>query len=480
MAYGLTVFVLLLGGAVGGVSYRIHRQNGREGVTGLPLHPVPDASSRILVLAPHCDDETLACGGLLREAVRAGAAVRVIFTTNGDGFNLAVWRANPGVRVRPAHYVRFGLRRQREVLAALDRLGVPREAVTFLGYPDRGIAHLWLYHWRDAYRSPYTRVSASPYPNSARPHAPYTGEALLADLESAIRDFRPTAVYLPHPNDDHSDHWATANFGRAALEHLGLTDRVAAYAYLVHRGDWPVPQGLHPGRGLAPPSALARLDTLWTEFPLDADGVAAKENALREYRSQMLLMRRFLTSFMRRNELFGLVLPAKVPDVPPGAIRVDGRGDEWAAIPAALREPVKDRLPVELQGGADLVSVRACREGDRLLFLLTTRKMASPRLQYVLHLRTLDRREHMLSVAVGPGTRAQAPGVLALRRGRDIEVSVPLSHFRGARSLLIGAVARTSRFALDRTGWRVLRVDPPSIPTPGTVAASQVQPRDHQ
>nr|MBP6330775.1 PIG-L family deacetylase [Dokdonella sp.] len=43
-----------------------------------------DPCDRVLVLAPHPDDEVLATGGLIQQALAAGAALRVIVATDGD------------------------------------------------------------------------------------------------------------------------------------------------------------------------------------------------------------------------------------------------------------------------------------------------------------------------------------------------------------------------------------------------------------
>jgi LmbE family N-acetylglucosaminyl deacetylase len=42
------------------------------------------AQSRLMVIAPHPDDESLACSIVVQRAVRAGARVRVIYATDGD------------------------------------------------------------------------------------------------------------------------------------------------------------------------------------------------------------------------------------------------------------------------------------------------------------------------------------------------------------------------------------------------------------
>src|SRR5690606_11392217 len=42
-------------------------------------------SQSTLVIAPHYDDEVLGCGGLLAQLAAGGAAVRVLFLTDGGG-----------------------------------------------------------------------------------------------------------------------------------------------------------------------------------------------------------------------------------------------------------------------------------------------------------------------------------------------------------------------------------------------------------
>ncbi|MDH7569439.1 MAG: PIG-L family deacetylase, partial [Armatimonadota bacterium] len=435
---------LLLSGTVAGVCFRIYRANARESTTGLPYHPQPGPHDRVLVVAPHCDDETLGCAGVLQHAVGAGGEVLVVFVTSGDGFGLAAWQSNPGVRLRPRHFMALAVRRQREARAALAHLGISSNRVVFLGYPDRGIAHLWLNYWSSSqpYTSPYTRVSRCPYRDARRPGTPYAGENLLRDLEELIREFQPTRIYGPSPNDDHPDHWASACFVRAAVERLGLEERVPFFTYLVHHGDWPVPQGMHPHLGLAPPASLARLDTLWSAFPVDEETLDSKEAALNEYRSQMV-MRRFLLSFLRKTELFGR-FPAPVECAPaPPNLRIDGRADEWGAIHRAIQEPIEEWLPTEMEGAADLTSIRFCQDDEHLYLLLTSRRKVSGRLRYQLRLRTLDEDPRALEIVVRPGKPAEGLASAVGVYGQHIEVAVPLERLGGARSLMIGAVART-------------------------------------
>src|SRR5262249_9351106 len=145
--------------------YLAHAGNSARSQIHLPAFPLPTASRRIVVFAPHCDDEMLGCGGLLQQAVKAGAQVKVVMLTNGDGFRVAVERQFRSIRVGPADYVRFAGVRQSESFAALDKLGVKRSDVVFLGYPDRGLASLWGENWPPdrPYTSLYTRAAQCPY-----------------------------------------------------------------------------------------------------------------------------------------------------------------------------------------------------------------------------------------------------------------------------------------------------------------------------
>lgn len=95
----------------------------------LPIRP-PDhlwATGPLLILAPHPDDESLACGGLIAAACQAGAAVFVLITTDGAG-------SHPGSQAYPPHRLRAV--RMQEALNAVAELGLPPERIAFLGLPD--------------------------------------------------------------------------------------------------------------------------------------------------------------------------------------------------------------------------------------------------------------------------------------------------------------------------------------------------------
>ena len=85
---------------------------------------IGDDVDRIVVVAPHPDDEVLACGLLLATAVERGLPVRIIAVTDGEA-------AYPGHD--PDELARL---RRREQLAALAELGIGADAVHRLGLPD--------------------------------------------------------------------------------------------------------------------------------------------------------------------------------------------------------------------------------------------------------------------------------------------------------------------------------------------------------
>jgi LmbE family N-acetylglucosaminyl deacetylase len=447
--------------------YGIHTGNAAMQGVLLPAHPAPTAGSSILVVAPHCDDETLGAGGLIRDAVRRGCPVTVAFVTNGDGFPMAVSRQYRRLRPRPEDYRRMALQRQEEARAALSRLGVPRDHIFFLGYPDGGIAELWNRYWTsdDPYRSRFTGCTTSPYGGSFRPGAVYCGHDLMLDLEVLLRHVRPDRLYLPHPGDDHPDHWATHCFAQAALEELSdepgpfnpAWERPAGtqvFTYLVHRGDWPVPQGLHPQARLVPPAPLARLDTAWTTLDLDREAVEQKAAALRCYRSQTAVMNRFLTSFVRRDELFGSLAPE--------ALGLGGRGRaRWRT---AITDSTRDTLLRGLEGSGDIVAVEAGLIGRRLRLRVITRRPLSPRLTYTVRLHPLGRGADRAEPLTVPfqRLRCQEPVALGDAGGSELEVSVPLAVLGNPSALMVGADSRFGRVPIDRVSWRLLRISPPA------------------
>ncbi len=273
------------------------------------VNKIEEAEVRILVIAPHPDDELLSTGGVIQQHLESGHKVKVALMTNGDGQRLGPFLPN-------GHFIKLGIRRQHESIAALKHIGLPAENIYFLGYPDRGLAKLWNDYWgyEKLFKSKYTGRDRSPYKNSFTISAPYCGLAVFHDLQTIIKKERPDLIYLPHPSDVHSDHWATYVFTLCALEQLKAEDAAFKHldersllTYLVHLGRWPWPNGLQLEQQLAVPRSLGANNTRWLTVTLTPQQTRKKYEAILKYRSQTKFIKEHLVSFARRNEVFGIV-----------------------------------------------------------------------------------------------------------------------------------------------------------------------------
>ena len=127
----------------------------------------------VVVLAPHPDDETLGCGGLLADAfARAGA--HVVCMTDGSA-------SHPGSSDWPPD--RLARQRHRELLEALRRLGGGERDLTWLGYPDGLLS------------------ASDPHPIAER-------------ILRICRQTGAERLFSPSPVDHHPDHKATADIAR--------------------------------------------------------------------------------------------------------------------------------------------------------------------------------------------------------------------------------------------------------------------------
>lgn len=266
---------------------------------------------RVVVFAPHPDDETLAAGGVIQEVLSRGGVVRIVFMTNGDGFRVAAERNLRKIRLDHGDFLSFGRRRQAEATQAARELGLEPQQVTFLGFPDRGLARLWTTDWGGdrAYRSGYTGASAVPYSRAWRPAAPYTGEALVAEIREILRREKPDRVFVPAAFDNHPDHWATGLFVAYALAEShaageAYAARTRLFTYVVHAPGWPSPLGLDTLRASGRPPFPKTGDGPWARFILSPNQLAAKRRAIGAHRSQVAVMSRFLYSFAVAEEYF--------------------------------------------------------------------------------------------------------------------------------------------------------------------------------
>lgn len=126
--------------------------------------------SRVLVISPHPDDESIGCGGTLRGHVVAGDKVQVVFLTSGEG----------GGHGRPPEET--ALRREREASAA----------AAILGFAEI-----------DFWREPDGKLRAT--------------RCAVERLRQKVKEWRPDILYVTHEREMHPDHRAAARLVRQAL-----------------------------------------------------------------------------------------------------------------------------------------------------------------------------------------------------------------------------------------------------------------------
>lgn len=358
------------------------------------LTPFPPLSSddRILVLAPHPDDEVLGAGGLLLEAKEKGAETIIVIATNGDGYTWAARFSRYKFLISSKDFVALGEKRMQESKLGIKKLGLSEEQLIFLGYPDRGLMPIWLEFWDQPFVSRYTKSYQSPYSGLYNNlNFLYSGQHLVTTLRDLILEFQPTIIVTPHPLDSHPDHWALTCFTLYASEMAKISGHKPDYimGYLVHRGTWPHPRGYRPNLRLNPPRSLSNLGMEWFSLELSPEATMLKAQAIRAHRSQRLIMMGHLDSFIRKNELFSEVKAAFLPDnFPPLWI--------W-------HHPGSDTLVRRLLPSADISGVQLKWDGGKMHVLVHTfGKRAVP-----------SKAEAVLAV---PGSEESRPFTITLER----------------------------------------------------------------
>ncbi len=233
-------------------------------MTARPL-PALSPADRVMVLAPHPDDEALGTGGLIQHARAAGAAVLVVLVTDGDNNPWPQRHAERKLIIRAADRRRLGAQRRAEAARSLATLGVGGDETMFLGFPDAGLLPLW---------------------NQRDP-------AALAAFARALAAWPPTLLVTPAASDRHPDHRATFALAQAALARNGQSP--AQISYLIHR-PW-----------------FRRAPVLDVALSLTPEQQAAKLRAILNHETQMRLSRRRFTSFAKPVEMFVSVPPVVRP-----------------------------------------------------------------------------------------------------------------------------------------------------------------------
>ncbi len=348
--------------------------------------PAFQKGDRVLVLAPHPDDETIGCAGVILHALKAGARVKVVYLTNGDNNIFSILFSNPllfPIRLlllSEGDFVTLGKRRQQEAVKAMGILGVKEDDLLFLGYPDHGTDQMFVFNWDNnkPYRSMFSKKTAVPYDESQSYKKEFKGNSILGDLKKVMLDYKPTKVFVSHPADVNGDHWALYLYLQVVL--ADLMDEMPepqVFPYLVHVPHWPTPHDYHPELKMEtpPPSFFGDLAPTmrWQQLQLTPEEIEKKHQAMLAYNSQTRVSAFYLLSFVRQNELFNdlplLTVKKQKSSTSPGkpdwdyTFTSDTRWVRFAVVDDALW--IKADRPKELKiGPAFLFFLAAYKIGE--------------------------------------------------------------------------------------------------------------------
>jgi LmbE family N-acetylglucosaminyl deacetylase len=215
---------------------------------------------KVLIVAPHQDDETLGCAGIIETAVKNGDDVRLLFVTNGDGMNDSFYRAY-GVQAdssvapdltQTVDGIKYDIAlsakkkagvRIKEIIDAMSRLGLNitsnniNNKIYYLSYCDGTLIGLYRNSINGGTVYPSDTKHSETYSvtyNSSLPelldyhylkfgtHASFTGQNVLTDVTSVINEFRPDDIYVTSPYEGHTDHKAAGLFTLQAIRNIKL------------------------------------------------------------------------------------------------------------------------------------------------------------------------------------------------------------------------------------------------------------------
>jgi len=365
--------------------------------------PVPafTSRSRLLLFAPHPDDESLGCSILLQRAVRARAMIRVVYVTDGDDNPWpqrvleCKWRLNGTDRRR------WGRLRRKEALAALRVLGMNGSAARFLGLPDQKL----------------TAMLTGDSKSLREPRSLRGCQSALERFVAIIADWGPTDLFVPSIFDTHPDHSALAVMLRFVLSESFSdameTGQMTVWSYVVH------------GRS---PAFFDRAETI-CQTHIET---ATKLRAIRCHKTQLKLSRkRFLGYAVRPERL--VKLGARNKTIADGSIT------------SVFRLP--DSLRVELR-----LSPKAMRMSEPALFVLGRDEAGALRCVTMRVPARSSRIEMLDSSSLDYVAEAHYCGNAFAGR-----LTIPVSIFSSASAIFIKLERRSWFF--DEAGW--VKIPPP-------------------
>lgn len=312
---------------------------------GQKIFPFPqDRQSQIdiLVFSPHPDDETLCCGGTIIKAIKKRKKVKVVFLTNGDGFetSASLLFGKKAEELVPEDYIQLGEERQKEAIDAARVLGLKENDLIFLGYPDGELSFLYDKFYHDYYLSEKTKATSSPYELADNlVQNSYTKENLIFALKELLEKYKPKKLFLPHILDSHPDHQTTNKFVSFSLDDLKADENqdwlnsLEIFYYLIHNPTYGIGQSSFFSVSWPDEkSVIIEEPTGFSQRAKENENIfnvkTQKAEALKKYYSQLLVpdIQRLFGNFSNKeNEIFW-----KTPGVQKE--KIQGLEEEWEII----------------------------------------------------------------------------------------------------------------------------------------------------
>lgn len=228
------------------------------------LRSLVELSKRIVVFAPHPDDETFGCGGTIAKRLSEGYDVLIVIMTDGR----YAFRDVLGIEFDPTPEELKNIRKD-EVRRAARILGMREENLIFLDFVDGTLTE--------------------------------NEEKAEDKVVEILSKYNPDEVYIPYKRDGHVDHRATYRIVSGAIKKLGK--KITKYQYqITHK--------------------YARIGPLFEMFFNSFKGcrkyvdiskfLSAKECAIKEFRSEIMAVssKRHKTvignvkKFLKNDEIF--------------------------------------------------------------------------------------------------------------------------------------------------------------------------------
>jgi len=252
------------------------------------IEQMPDQNNNLnnkqsaIIFAPHQDDETLGCGGTILLKRMAGAEIKIVFMTDGRTSHSQFIPVDQLIEIR-----------EQEALAAGAKLGVDRQQITFLRYPDGELGNFY--------------------------------EPAVQRVCHILKKHQPAQVFIPYRREFPPDHLSTNQIVLSALASLNMNTEVFEYPiwFWFH---WPWVSAYQPSRywtkhviknSLQAGFGLKLIQDFQYAIMIESV-IREKRSALEQYKSQMTRLipnpawptlsdvaaGKFLSCFFQKKEMF--------------------------------------------------------------------------------------------------------------------------------------------------------------------------------